>query len=139
MNLNTEHDNWKEIAPKLAKMDKLNPFTVPDGYFESLADRIQSRVAENQSAKIKIFPLWIRYAAAACLTLGISLALYLNLNKNAMSFEEIPDQEIVSYLEVNMDDTETEMLFEKLNDDQISILTENFDEQEVETYLKQLL
>ncbi|MFM6975876.1 MAG: hypothetical protein ACKOW2_03375 [Sphingobacteriaceae bacterium] len=137
MNLNTEHDNWQEMAPKLAKVDKTNPFKVPEGYFDNLADRIQHRV--EQKPKMKVIPLWARYAAAACLTLGLGLVLYLHLNQNKQNFADIPDHEIVAYLEVNLDEMDAEMVFEKLEKNSKTNIVQDFDQKELETYLNQTL
>ncbi len=136
-------DNWQEEAPQLAQMEKINPFQVPEGYFDTLSTRIQNRIDAQEKAKfgIKIIPIWIKYAAAACLVLSIGISMYLNLNsqKNNINWDEIPEQEMVVYLQNNLDEEDTQMIFDRLNDNQKTMEIENINEQELETYLYQNL
>ncbi len=44
MNSKHREDEWQDLAPSLAKMEKKNPYLVPDGYFESLQSRIEQKV-----------------------------------------------------------------------------------------------
>ena len=39
-----ENMEWENEAPKLAKLDRTNPFTVPSDYFEELQERINQSV-----------------------------------------------------------------------------------------------
>lgn len=44
MNENIENNDWKKDAPVLAAMQKSNPFNIPNGYFESVDDRVKSAI-----------------------------------------------------------------------------------------------
>lgn len=44
MDLNEMNENWQEEAPTLAAMEKVNPFKVPDGYFEEMSAQLLSRI-----------------------------------------------------------------------------------------------
>jgi hypothetical protein len=44
MDNNLEHNEWMDEAPHLARLPKVNPFAVPDQYFEGLSDRISAAV-----------------------------------------------------------------------------------------------
>ena len=44
MNENLENNDWKTDAPRLAAMDKKNPFAVPDGYFENVNGNIATAI-----------------------------------------------------------------------------------------------
>jgi negative regulator of sigma E activity len=44
MNENIENNDWINEAPALAAMEKRNPFSVPDGYFENCDEAIFSAV-----------------------------------------------------------------------------------------------
>lgn len=143
MNTKNKSDNWQAEAPRLAQMEKINPYQVPEGYFDTLSSRIQTRIETLDSQKennrmVKIIPVWMRYAAAACLTLAFGITLYLNNKPEGVNFDEISDREIVVYLENNMDETDMQLIFDKLDDEQKTI-TENLNEQELETYLYQNL
>jgi hypothetical protein len=44
MDNNLEHNEWMDEAPHLARLPNVNPFAVPDQYFEGLSDRISAAV-----------------------------------------------------------------------------------------------
>ncbi len=69
---------WESEAPSLAGMGKINPYTVPNGYFEDLKSAILARTTQTPIAKPKVIQLWMRYAAAACITLVAGTFVYLN-------------------------------------------------------------
>ena len=48
MDLNEMNENWQERAPTLAAMEKTNPFSVPDGYFEEMQQQLHSRIRIRQ-------------------------------------------------------------------------------------------
>lgn len=144
MRTNMHSKQWQEQAPTLAQMDKINPFEVPAGYFETLSDRISQRMAAENTkpAKIRIIPMWIRYAAAACLTCVLGITLYLNLKQNAsatVNWNEIPDQEIVAYLEMNLEDADAALIINNLDEQSAPGLASGVNEQEIEMYINQSL
>lgn len=143
MNSKHREDEWQDLAPSLAKMEKKNPYLVPDGYFESLQSRIVQKVnsAQGEKSRSKIIPMWTKYAAAACLTIAMGITLYLKLNqeKPTINWAEIPEEEIVSYLENHLDDSDTQLLFDQQNTQQTNIRIENINNQDLENYLNQQL
>lgn len=48
MDLNEMNENWQEHAPTLAAMEKTNPFSIPDGYFEEMQQQLHSRIRIRQ-------------------------------------------------------------------------------------------
>lgn len=62
------------------RMGKRNPFTVPEGYFEQLNDRIMSRLPEKEEPKTALLKrLRPLLYAAACICVAIfSIAIYFN-------------------------------------------------------------
>lgn len=60
--------------------DNKKPFVVPDGYFDTLEERIMQNIPENEvrimpnesGKKTKITTLWKRYAAAAAVIVAIA-------------------------------------------------------------------
>lgn len=44
MDNNLAHNDWKDDAPHLARLPKVNPFTVPEQYFDTLSARINAAV-----------------------------------------------------------------------------------------------
>ena len=67
------------------------PFTVPDGYFDTLQDRIMSRIhaEENRQSRIIRMPLYRRMVAAAACILFIFAAasLYMYTGKQSVMNE----------------------------------------------------
>ena len=63
--------------------DKTNPFTVPDGYFDSLQERIMNRIQAEKTPEItkrniQMRPFRLLIAAAACILLiFIGTTLYM--------------------------------------------------------------
>ncbi len=44
MDNNLAHNDWKDDAPHLARLPKVNPFTVPEQYFDTLSERINAAI-----------------------------------------------------------------------------------------------
>jgi len=129
---------WESEAPLLAGMEKINPYTVPNGYFEDLQSAILARTTQAPLAKPKVIQLWMRYAAAACITLVAGTFVYLNQDSaETPNFDAIPDQEIVSYLQTNIDESDTELLL--TNTERLHLEEQNISTQELENYVKQEL
>lgn len=96
-------------------------FEVPENYFDNLQTKILSRIEEPQSEnKVRsIFNLsFIRYAAAVLIILSISLGLYFNQEKTNINSEiaNIPDQEIIDYLNTYSDPNDIQFILENTND-----------------------
>ncbi|HEY0056206.1 MAG TPA: hypothetical protein VGB63_12685 [Pedobacter sp.] len=51
MDLNEINENWQEEAPKLAAMEKNNPFLVPEGYFEEMQAQLHAQIFIHQFDK----------------------------------------------------------------------------------------
>ena len=86
--------------------DNTNPFTVPDGYFDLLQERIMSQIQaeENRTDKkarnIKIKSYHTLIAAAACILLiftGVTLYMTSNV-ENSVVAETIVDDEFYQWL-----------------------------------------
>jgi len=156
MDNNLEHNDWKDEAPHFSRLPKVNPFAVPDQYFEGLSDKICAavfvdelkakagfpesevpagyfeqlpdeinakitldalqlpkqpgftvpdgyfdrinatileKVSQTTTPEVKVTKLWpsklTRYAAAACLALITSFAVYLNQDKLFKPTEQV--------------------------------------------------
>jgi len=105
-------EDLKKIAPLLSKIDKETLFKVPEGYFDTLADRILSNVKEKEKINIsrKKFlhvPIF-KMAASIIIIFGFFFLLYyfLNINKHVdyysyYIFENINNFDEYSILEIN--------------------------------------
>lgn len=154
-----------------------NMLTVPSGYFNQLQDRILSRVAEEklrkkisdpgftvpedyfvtlQKATINramsrrttppirsLFPKhWIRYVAAACVVLTLSITGYFRLvdNHQGNNLDAISDQEILGYLEFYGEPSDITYLTEYLNEERdITKELNDLSEEDIEAYLNNML
>jgi hypothetical protein len=129
---------WESEAPRLAGMGKINPYIVPNGYFEDLKSAILTRTTQAPIAKPKVIQLWMRYAAAACITLVAGTFVYLNQESaKTPNFDAIPDQEIVSYLQTHVDESDTELML--VNTEKLHLEEKNISTQELENYVNQVL
>jgi hypothetical protein len=125
-------------APFLAGMEKINPYTVPNGYFKDLQSAILARTTQAPIAKPKVIQLWMRYAAAACITLVAGTFVYLNQESaETPNFDAISDQEIISYLQTNIDESDTELML--VNTETLHLEEKNISTQELENYVNQIL
>lgn len=94
---NTSLKDELKDAPMLNKLHGINPYAVPENYFEMLAGRIDRKI-ENKPAvvrRISISRIAARFAAAASVVLFIGAAGWLYLYKNNSVKEDIlltPDQ-----------------------------------------------
>ncbi len=52
MDLNDTDMDWMKDAPALAAMVKKNPFTIPDGYFETLNEHLNARISIDNLASV---------------------------------------------------------------------------------------
>ena len=95
-------------------------FSVPKGYFEELSLKIHSQIdlsVEASKTKVRrLFPNWIKYAAAACIAAIIGSVAFLNFNQNNVDKQlgKIPEQEIINYLQINADEGDTPAIIENL-------------------------
>jgi hypothetical protein len=56
MDNNLEHNDWKDEAPNLSRLPKVNPFAVPEQYFDNLSERICASVfVEDLKADAGVF------------------------------------------------------------------------------------
>lgn len=79
------------------KYKKKNPFTVPDGYFDGLTDRIMSQVKEEKMPRklrfVEVFKPYMGWAAVFVVTLMMVQVVYpLITDKNPLSSGEIAGQ-----------------------------------------------
>ncbi len=56
MDNNLEHNDWKDDESHLSRLPKVNPFAVPDQYFESLSDRISGALFVEELKSQAGFP-----------------------------------------------------------------------------------
>ena len=93
----------------LEKMDKTMPYTVPEGFFEAMEERLMQEVAQKKKSKLPKVVLWTGLAVAA--SLALLLVLRQGLSKvRTDSFEQV------------------EMAFNQLNDNDQQLILDYYEE-----------
>ena len=93
----------------LEKMDKTMPYTVPEGFFEAVEERLMQEVAQKKKSKLPKVVLWTGLAVAASLALLLVLRQGLSKVKTD-SFEQV------------------EMAFNQLNDNDQQLILDYYEE-----------
>jgi len=113
-------------------------FTVPESYFTDLSERIQTKLTEQKPERKKnIFKSWISYSAAVCITLVVGTAVYFNSAGYTISkdLSEIPDQEIINYLQIHSTLNDNQFIIENLSEDGLQQVSSDVSSQEIEQYI----
>lgn len=144
----------KVSEEKLKSKIPTDGFTVPPNYF----DQLQSSILENISPREEeivndgqIVPFkrsqyrsWIKYVSAACIALAISIVAFFQLNEKksdpAMTqaediINEIPADEIISYLALYSETGDYLILREELSEESDDF-EDSFSTEEIESYLE---
>ena len=126
-------ENIRALAPS-------EGFALPEGYFADLSNRINLRLEESttrESPVRKLFTSWVSYAAAACITAMIATGIYFNSNTYNFNekLSEVPDQEIMNYLQVYSTAGDTPFIIETLNPDELEHVTPDVTAEELELYI----
>lgn len=115
-------------------------FSLPEGYFAELSARIITRVENSLERKTpvrRLFTSLVSYAAAACITVMIATAIYYSSNTYNFNkqLSEIPDQEIINYLQAHSTAGDTPFIIENLNSGQMEAVTPDVSAEELELYI----
>lgn len=114
-------------------------FQVPDSYFAELTDRIHSNI---QEAKVpqkpkNVFASWLRYSAAASVVLVAGFFLYLNTSVYSINkkLADVPDQEIISYLQIHSTIGDTPFIIENLSEEGLQNVSTDVSSEDLEQYI----
>jgi len=74
-------------------------FTIPDGYFDGLEDKVMQRLPKPEH---KVLPLFARYrktvyAAAAILVLSLAVPIYNSVSKPSENIDEVVLEHYLTY------------------------------------------
>ncbi|HLU88272.1 MAG TPA: hypothetical protein VKZ51_00460 [Cyclobacteriaceae bacterium] len=89
----------------MKKIPKHNIYTAPEGYFESLTDRVFRRKKTQQQQR-----LIVRIAAAAVFIIGMVLFSVRQPGVNEGNFQSLYDQEVELYINSGIWDAEDVLL-----------------------------
>ena len=121
------------------------PYALPQGYFEQLPGQILNAAKAQQEqtttqTKKSGRSIWLnlRWAAAALLVVTIGISTY-RLSNPAPTIQEqlteIPYDDLVAYMEDNIDDFETENITNYIDYNSINLSDADISEQAIEDYL----
>lgn len=132
------------IAADMQVLNRDMPFSLPDGYFEKLPDTLLQAAKETPAATPKqSSTMWlgVRWAAAAMLVIAIGFGSYRALTPETQSIEQqlnnIPDAELMAYVQENIDDFETDNIITHINNTGISNATNALNSSDIELYLQE--
>lgn len=122
-------------------------FTVPGDYFSALQKATIDRSVPHQTAPPvrSLFPRgWIRYAAAACIIMALSVSGYFRLANSDRhpenNLDAVSDQEILGYLEFYGSPSDITYLTEYLNEERnMAGGLDDLSEEDIEAYLNNML
>ncbi len=126
-------ENIKALVPS-------DGFGLPDSYFEDLSARINLRLEsplKTETPVRRLLTSWISYAAAACITAMIATGIYFNSDSYNFNqqLSEVPDQEIINYLEVHSTAGDTPFIIETLNPDELEKVNPDVSADDLEQYI----
>jgi hypothetical protein len=122
-------------------------FTVPPDYFSGLEQRILAKTQRREETvqpfikPIRSQKSWIQYAAAACVTVILgSVLVFNNQNKSIESrIGEIPEQEIINYLQLHSDMGDTPVIMESVGNVNMGNIGSDVSEAQLEEYINTTL
>src|SRR5690606_25708069 len=136
----------KVAEEKLRKKISEPGFTVPEHYFTTLQKATVDKVIRRQTTppvRSLFSRSWIRYAAAACIIMALSISGYfrfINTPAESHHLDAVSDQEILSYLEFYGEPSDITYLTEYLKEERnIADELNNLSEEDIEAYLNNML
>jgi hypothetical protein len=132
------------ITERLKESIMSDGFTVPEDYFTDLEKTTINRISADDvkpqyriKAKKTRFTR-IQFAAAACVTLAVCVAIFLNTRSNSFTTQlnTIPESEIVNYLQLTVDASDTPVIIENLGSSAEFInLNKDLEPEDIELYI----
>lgn len=145
-------EELKEISPFLASLKKESSFNIPKDYFKELPDEILKQVQEDTSKYSVKFPSlfeqfiqqlqWLisppRLAGLATVVLLVGGFIFMRNQDTYSHTSEIAvsEDEINSYIAANIEDFEEDLLLEFTEDNDLSNLFQNIEEEDLDKYLE---
>ncbi len=131
--MSMEHrENELKDAPFLRRLHGSGDgFRVPEGYFESLGDSLAQRAAaEPVPVQPRLRPVvWLPALAAALALVLLALGWFYGGEEVAVpataaevTLDEVPTEEILAYVEANIDDFELQLLLEEAGLEEVTPL-----------------
>ena len=133
-----KHIKTKAALENSQELLKTSGFNTPEDYFSDLSQKIEAKIKlQDISRKKNIFKSWISYSAAACITMVIGSVVYFNLKSDSINrdLSNIPDQEIINYLQIHSTVSDNLVIIENLSDDGLQQVSNDVSAEEIEQYI----
>lgn len=120
-------------------------FSVPHNYFANLEERIITKADGLNAAPSKtvrrLVPVWMNYAAAACIAVVTGSVIFFSQQNNTLEskLSKIPENDIVTYLQIYSDTGDFPVIVENLEKNVASKNSSDLSDQEIEQYLESTL
>lgn len=129
------HELTNNIQSRI-KLETLSPsetnhFNLPEHYFDTLGNKIAQKIQNDKAQSQPVIRRVLRsktyqYAAAACLFLALGTLMFFNQNttnnlRNNIQHQlaSIADSDIENYLKLNTDISDSHLIMENINQDDI--------------------
>lgn len=114
-----ENEELHKIAPKLSKIKKENSFTVPEGYFDTFAGRLQGKLhAEKQPSLLEKLVVFVRpHVALATMMVGVVVIAFIGiklLSPENIGTTDVVNMEMADLLEYELNEMDEISLMEML-------------------------
>jgi hypothetical protein len=139
-----EEDNLGKEAPLLSSIPKRNPFTVPEGYFDTLPSAILDKCRETAAMpeKSKLFWLFRPQWVTAIVICSIAITFYMK-HATPATFEtltaQVSDSTIYQHLQNNIDYVDINSLEDALQNENVTAVPARSDstnnQQDIVKYL----
>ena len=130
-------NKFKDMSPELSKIGNKNPFSTPEGYFDSFSERMQKRL-EKENSKSKptrergLLPLFKPYLALAAIFIGAFVLVYWPVQNIVNKNRTVAEIESNEYI---MKQLEWSSLWEFVSMTEQNIESEEPDQSQIEDYL----
>jgi hypothetical protein len=144
---NIPNDYFKDLEKQILsktrienniKLHNTGGFSTPEHYFSDLSQKIEAKIKQQRPIKNKgVFYSWISYSAAACISMIIGSVIYLNIKSDSLSSDlsNIPDQEIITYLQIYSTANDNQFIIDNLSDEVLEQVSNDISAQEIEQYI----
>lgn len=128
-----------ELSDRLEELRKVNPYRVPDSYFQQLTPRLAEKPRREQPAKVRPMAFQFRIVAVAASLVGAILILLPLMNRDITAVATEPTREDVSdYMLANLEDFSDAEVIQFIGDEALSEIASDeamLNEIELKNYL----
>lgn len=129
----------REISPELANIRKTEQLDAPEGYFDTLPDKVMARVQSRQPRFRYLNRNVLRIAAAVLVLAAIGFLMVNPFKKDDQPQFSMNEDEALYYLSSNLEDYEALQLYALLDQQDFSVVDPIYSEEDAYQYLELFL